>query len=181
MKELNAYSTLIEELRNNPAYSDKDFSTLKLTVLDSYEATIKEVDKAIKHLQHYVAAKKNTIETLQGEQLINRVRLANKKNMNNIIVAEEEKFRAIIHEEVSNLSHAKQEPKTEIDTITLTGALTLLAEYGYILSKAKLYKLTASGNIPCRKFGQKVVFSRKDILHGQKDKPSPNAIFRKCH
>jgi DNA-binding transcriptional MerR regulator len=76
LKELETYPALIEELRNNPVYSDKDFSTLKLTVLDSYEATIKEVDKAIKHLQHYVAAKKNTIETYKDEQLINRVRLA---------------------------------------------------------------------------------------------------------
>jgi len=84
--------------------------------------------------------------------------------MNQIIVAEEEKLRAIVHDEVSKLFQVKREPKTEIDTMTLSCALTLLAEYGYILSKAKLYKLTASGNIPCRKFGQKLVFSRKDIL-----------------
>jgi hypothetical protein len=50
LKELETYPVLIEELQNNPAYSDKDLSTLKLTVFDSYEATIKEVDKAIKHL-----------------------------------------------------------------------------------------------------------------------------------
>ena len=76
LKELECYSTLLEELRNNPAYSDKDLTTLKLTVLDSYEAVIKEVDKAINHLQHYVAAKKNTIETFEDEQLISRVQLA---------------------------------------------------------------------------------------------------------
>jgi DNA-binding transcriptional MerR regulator len=76
LKELECYPTLIEELRNNPVYSDKDLATLKLTVLDSYEATIKEVDKAIKHLQYYVAAKKNTIETFNDEQLINRIQLA---------------------------------------------------------------------------------------------------------
>jgi hypothetical protein len=84
--------------------------------------------------------------------------------MNSIIITEEDKLRAIVHDEVSKLFQAKQEPKTEIDTMTLSGALGLLAEYGYILSKAKLYKLTASGNIPCRKFGQKLVFSRRDIL-----------------
>ena len=84
--------------------------------------------------------------------------------MNQIIIVEEEKFRAIVHEEVSKLFQVKQTSKTEIDTMTLSSALALLAEYGYILSKAKLYKLTASGNIPCRKFGQKLVFSRKDIL-----------------
>jgi len=49
---------------------------LKLTVYDNYKATIKDVDKAIKHLQHYAAAKKNTIEIFQGEQIINRVRLS---------------------------------------------------------------------------------------------------------
>ncbi|MDR1221681.1 MAG: hypothetical protein LBL07_02215 [Tannerella sp.] len=76
LKELECYPALIEELRNNPAYSDKDLATLKLTVFDSYEATIKEVDKAIKHLQYYIIAKKNTIETFEDEQLIHRVQLA---------------------------------------------------------------------------------------------------------
>ena len=76
LKELDIYPALIEELRNNPAYSDKDLTSLKLTVYDSYEATIKEVDKAIKHLQYYAVAKKNTIETYKDEQLINRVKLA---------------------------------------------------------------------------------------------------------
>jgi hypothetical protein len=93
--------------------------------------------------------------------------------MNNIIVAEEDKLRAIVHEEVSKVFHTRQEPKTEIDTTTLSGALALLAEYGYILSKAKLYKLTASGNIPCRKFGQKLVFSRKDILSWAENQTKP--------
>ena len=93
--------------------------------------------------------------------------------MNSIIVAEEDKLRTIVHEEVSKLFHAKQESKTEIDTMTLSGALALLADYGYILSKAKLYKLTASGNIPCRKFGQKLVFSRKDVLSWAENQTKP--------
>jgi len=76
LKELKSYPVLLQELQNNPAYAEKDLKTLKLTVYDKYEATIKEVDKAIKHLQHYVAAKKNTIETFQGEQIIHRVQLA---------------------------------------------------------------------------------------------------------
>jgi len=95
--------------------------------------------------------------------------------MNNIIVAEEDKLRAIVHEEVLKLFHAKQEPKTEIDTMTLSAAVALLAEYGYIMSKAKLYKLTASGNIPCRKFGQKLVFSRKDILSWAENQTKPKS------
>jgi len=93
--------------------------------------------------------------------------------MNNIIVAEEHKLRAIVHDEVSKLFQTKQTPKTEIDTMTLSTTLALLTEYGYILSKAKLYKLTASGNIPCRKFGQKLVFSRKDILQWAENQTQP--------
>jgi len=102
--------------------------------------------------------------------------------MNTIIVAQEDKLRAIVNEEVSKLFYAKHEPKTEIDTMTLSAALALLAEYGYVLSKAKLYKLTASGSIPCRKFGQKLVFSRKDILswaeNQTKPKNEPSDILR---
>ena len=76
LKELEIYPALIEALENNPAYSDKDFKTLKLTVLDNYEATIKEVDKAIRHLHYYVAAKKDAIEIFEDEQIIHRVQLA---------------------------------------------------------------------------------------------------------
>jgi DNA-binding XRE family transcriptional regulator len=76
LEELDIYPALLEELRSHPTYSDKDFAALKLTVLESYEATIKEVDKAIIHLQHYVAAKKNAIETFEDEQFINRTQLS---------------------------------------------------------------------------------------------------------
>lgn len=93
--------------------------------------------------------------------------------MTSIIITEEEKLRAIVRDEVSGLFHARQERKAEIDTMTLAGALTLLAEYGYVMSKAKLYKLTASDNIPCRKFGQKLVFSRKDILSWAEGQTKP--------
>ena len=43
LKDLECYPMLIEELRNHPDYADKDFTTLKLTVLDRNETTIKEV------------------------------------------------------------------------------------------------------------------------------------------
>ncbi|WP_295810848.1 hypothetical protein [uncultured Apibacter sp.] len=52
--------------------------------------------------------------------------------------------------------------------MTLGSAFAFLAEYGYPMPKAKLYKLTAYEHIPCRKFGQKLVFSRKDLLQWAK-------------
>jgi DNA-binding transcriptional MerR regulator len=76
LEELDVYPALLEELRHHRIYSDKDFDTLKMTVLESYEPTIRDIDKVITHLQYYVAAKKNAIETLEDEQLINRTKLA---------------------------------------------------------------------------------------------------------
>lgn len=95
--------------------------------------------------------------------------------MTNIIVAEEDKLRSIVQEEVSKCFSAKREVKPEINTLTLTKALALLGEYGYPMSKAKLYKLTAPGQIPCRKFGQKLVFSRKDLLAWAESQTQPKS------
>lgn len=76
LEKLEIYSLLIKELRENPNYTDKDLTTLELTVLNNYEPVIKDIDKAITHLQRYVAANKNFIETYKDEQLINRIQLA---------------------------------------------------------------------------------------------------------
>lgn len=76
LKTLKTYSLLLEELQADPDYTDKDLSTLTLTVLDNYEAVIKNVDKAISSLKRYVAANKQFINTFQEEQFINRVQLA---------------------------------------------------------------------------------------------------------
>ena len=62
LDDMKIYPTLIEELRNNPTYSDKDFATLKLTVLDSYEVSIKDVDKAIISLQRYLSPNVNHMD-----------------------------------------------------------------------------------------------------------------------
>lgn len=39
----------------------------------------------------------------------------------------------------------------------------MLDEYGMPTSKAKIYKLTSAGEIPHRKYGNKLVFSRKEL------------------
>lgn len=84
--------------------------------------------------------------------------------MTAIIITEEGKLRALIQEEVSKAMPTKTSKKEEIDSITLEVAVTFLAENGYPISKAKMYKLTSANNIPYQKFGQKLVFSRKSLL-----------------
>ncbi|MDR2948338.1 MAG: hypothetical protein LBV71_03940 [Prevotella sp.] len=76
LKDLKSYPPLLKELQEHPLYADKDFTTLTLTVLDSYEPGIKDADKAITHLKRYVAANKSFIKTFRDEQFINRVQLA---------------------------------------------------------------------------------------------------------
>lgn len=49
------------------------------------------------------------------------------------------------------------------DTISLVDAINMLDEYGMSTSKAKIYKLTSAGAIPHRKYGNKLVFSRKEL------------------
>ena len=50
------------------------------------------------------------------------------------------------------------------DTVTLDEAIVFLHNNGFVTSKGKLYKLTSSNQIPHRKFGNKLVFSREEIL-----------------
>ena len=37
-------------------------------------------------------------------------------------------------------------------------------QHGFLISKARLYKLTAKGDVPFRKYGNKLLFSRRELL-----------------
>lgn len=84
--------------------------------------------------------------------------------MPNIIVTTPEELRAIVSEAVSGVLPKQPPGQSPIDTITLNDALDLLKKHGYPTSKAKIYKLTSTGKIPCKTYGNKLVFSRKEIL-----------------
>lgn len=84
--------------------------------------------------------------------------------MSNIILTTPDELRAIVSEAISGAFPKPASNQSQIDTITLNDTLELLKEHGYPTSKAKLYKLTSTGNIPCKTYGNKLVFSRKEIL-----------------
>ncbi|KAA6339137.1 hypothetical protein EZS27_012911 [termite gut metagenome] len=92
--------------------------------------------------------------------------------MNPIIITTPEELRAIVSEAVSGVI-PKTASESKIDTITLSSAIELLREYGYPTSKAKVYKLTASGDIPCKRYGNKLVFSRKELLEWAENQTKP--------
>lgn len=84
--------------------------------------------------------------------------------MTNIILTTPEELKSIVSEAIADVLPRSTELKPQIDTITLTDALKLLKENGYPTSKGKIYKLTSAGEIPCRHYGNKLVFSRKELL-----------------
>ena len=84
--------------------------------------------------------------------------------MSNIILTTPDELRAIVSEAISGAFPKPSSHPSQIDTITLSDALELLKEHGYPTSKAKIYKLTSAGDIPCKTYGNKLVFSRKELL-----------------
>lgn len=72
LKTLKTYPLLLKELESHPDYTDKDLTSLNLTVYDNFEPGIKDVDKAILRLKRYVAANKQFITTFKDEQIISR-------------------------------------------------------------------------------------------------------------
>ena len=93
--------------------------------------------------------------------------------MLNIIVTTPEELRAIVSEAVSGILPKQASTQPLIDTMTLNDTLELLKEHGYPTSKAKIYKLTSTGKIPCKTYGNKLVFSRREILQWAENQAKP--------
>ena len=54
--------------------------------------------------------------------------------------------------------------ESEPDNLTPDAAVGVLEQHGFLISKARLYKLTAKGDVPFRKYGNKLLFSRRELL-----------------
>ena len=76
--------------------------------------------------------------------------------MNQIILTTPEELRAIVSESVSQTLAGL--------TLTPDAAVGVLEQHGFLISKARLYKLTAKGDVPFRKYGNKLLFSRRELL-----------------
>jgi len=92
--------------------------------------------------------------------------------MDKIILTTPDELRAIVSEAVSGIL-PKQSSQPQIDTISLNDTLELLHEHGYPTSRAKMYKLTSSGTIPCKTYGKSLVFSRKEVLAWAENQTKP--------
>ena len=85
--------------------------------------------------------------------------------MNHIIVTTPEELRAIVSETVSQTLAGLTYTQKELpDNLTPDAAVEALEQHGFLISKARLYKLTAKDEVPFRKYGNKLLFSRKELL-----------------
>ena len=76
-KELRIFQDLVSELSRNPELAeDYDMESIEITIKKKVPRIIKDVDKAIRNLQHYYAANKQFIETVNGKQIIFKSDLA---------------------------------------------------------------------------------------------------------
>lgn len=83
--------------------------------------------------------------------------------MMQIVVTSAKELKAIIRDV---LSEQTEPTATGVlsGNLNLNRAIHLLNELGYPTSKAKIYKLTSTGAMPCRKYGNKLIFSREELL-----------------
>lgn len=84
--------------------------------------------------------------------------------MDKIIVTTPEELRTIIEEILIAYGKKQESSKPIAEHLTLDDAITFLKENGFPTSKAKMYRLTSKGKIPCLKYGNKLVFSRNELM-----------------
>ena len=82
--------------------------------------------------------------------------------MSEIIITTDERINAIVKEAVLQAFGIQQNQQVDIpDKCDLDGAFKFLnQELGYPVRKSAIYKLTANDEIPCQRFGNRLVFSR---------------------
>ena len=105
--------------------------------------------------------------------------------MTNIILTTPEELRAIVSETVSQSLAGFTQPRNEPDNLTPDVAVEVLERHGFLISKARLYKLTAKKEVPFRKYGNKLLFSRKELLTwaenlAKRVNDKDEAALRKC-
>lgn len=82
--------------------------------------------------------------------------------MDRIIVATTDELESIFRKVIKEYFHPK--PTEQRELITLDEAVVLLKENGFPTAKGTIYKLTSADKIPYKKYGNKLMFSRKELL-----------------
>ena len=76
--ELACFDTLVEALRSQSEFADFDPASLRVWAYENHEQELKNVDKAIRHLDRwlYIHEDKNELPAFDGGRLMNKKELA---------------------------------------------------------------------------------------------------------
>ncbi len=76
--ELECYEMLVAELSRREEFADFDAESLRVWTYESYEQELKDVEKSLHRLDHWLAAHRNElfISNMQGERLLCKQDLA---------------------------------------------------------------------------------------------------------
>lgn len=84
--------------------------------------------------------------------------------MAEIIITTPDELVSIIRKTITEALNLQESTPDYPDKLTLDGAIELLKKEGFPTSKAKIYKLTSNDQIPFGKYGNKLIFSSKELL-----------------
>ena len=72
--ELACFDTLVKALRSQPEFVDFDPTSLRVWAYESHEQELKNVDKALQHLDRwlYIRKDKNELPAFDGGRLMNK-------------------------------------------------------------------------------------------------------------
>ncbi|MCD8173081.1 MAG: helix-turn-helix domain-containing protein [Alistipes sp.] len=84
--------------------------------------------------------------------------------METVVITSVEQLQTVIKELFDSYSpRFTPSPKEPSETMSLPMVLDYLTRRGYPTSKSKIYQLTSRGEMPHRKYGNKLVFIRTEI------------------
>lgn len=87
--------------------------------------------------------------------------------MEKIVLTTQEELKALIYDVLDVYFKDKElarKEKESANSLTLDAAAEFLTERGYPTSKTKIYRLTSKGKIPFGKYGNRLVFSKSELL-----------------
>lgn len=85
--------------------------------------------------------------------------------MNRLIIVTPEELRRML-EEIIDLKYKQpiEKEKKYSENLSLAEAVEFLKDNGFPTSKAQIYKLTSINQMPHSKYGNKLLFTRKNLL-----------------
>lgn len=84
--------------------------------------------------------------------------------MERLIITTPEELRALLEDVIHEHSNPAKKELSHFDNMPINEAVEFLNANGFPTTKGSLYKLTSSNVLPHGKFGNKLIFSRKQLL-----------------